>query len=855
MSDILSIGSSGVSAYQKALATVSNNIANVNTDGYSRQSVQIASNQPTQVGGGYLGTGVNFDSVKRQYDAFIDTNLRNSSSELAAQDPLLTYANRLIDIMGDQSIGLTSALNNFYQSARNLSSDPASTVQRSTFLRDADGLATRFRQLSGQIESLTVETKQAVDTTLGSINSITQQLAQINKQLGKHADVGDQPSELLDQRDVLLKNLADQIGIKTKFSSNGSVLVSVGDTIDQGILVQSDKSRDIGVQLSSNDTNKLEFTIDPYGKRESLPYVTTGKLGGIISFREQVLQPASNALNNLASKVAGQINSIHTQGIDAQGNLGKNLFSFIAGQENKASGIQVAIQDTAQVAAAGQFRITNSPLNTGSAQAQVDYIPPVYLGPTALNGPLLNGLSPAIGIATLQPSMDGVSSLGLVPAGTQDVVITLNQGSSSQSLQVMSRDGVHLLGANLSGAQLTSIMNTSQGMEEGATYSEASSAQVQSSSNYMGMDLFMGYKTGPVHTQVFDAKSGKALPDSVTPAVLSLDSTQLANQISAGSLTLNGVTLAIPAQQTPDLSSPASLANWLNSVTAQATPAVTASVDSNNPAHVLLQANDNSSEIRLGLSGSGTPASLGSLGLATSVYIKGASKDDLLFFATDTSSAGQSPASNFNISSQFGPMSTDLKQSLRTNPLKIDFGQVNPTTNTISYTISVASLNPDGSPVLDSNGKAVFQALAYRSMPTTGNPQIMFRGLKIDFTATPKSNDSFTVDGNQDGIGSNDNLLKLVALENAKVMPNNLTMTESYIESVNQVGNIAKQADISKQALTVVNTQAQQAHDSISGVSLDEEASSLVKFQQSYQANAKVMQIASQLFDTILGVR
>ena len=135
MSDLLSIGSSGVGAYQRALATVSNNIANVSTDGYTRQNVSLSSNQPRQLGNSYLGTGARFDTVQRQYDAFVESNLRNSNSDLESQKPLLSYVNRLIDVMGDESIGLTTAMNLFFESSRDLASDPASTVSRSTFLR------------------------------------------------------------------------------------------------------------------------------------------------------------------------------------------------------------------------------------------------------------------------------------------------------------------------------------------------------------------------------------------------------------------------------------------------------------------------------------------------------------------------------------------------------------------------------------------------------------------------------------------------------------------------------------------------------------------------------------------------
>ena len=205
MSDLLTIGSSGVNAYQRALATISNNIANVSTDGYARQDVAISSGTPRLIGNNYFGTGARFDAVKRQYDAFVESNLRNSNSDLESQKPIVTYVNRLIDVMGDQSIGLTSALNLFFQSARDLSTDPASTVARSTFLRDADGLAARFRQLAGQFDSLDTETRQKVETDVGQINSLTAQLAALNKQLVKHSDVANQPSELLDQRDLLLQ--------------------------------------------------------------------------------------------------------------------------------------------------------------------------------------------------------------------------------------------------------------------------------------------------------------------------------------------------------------------------------------------------------------------------------------------------------------------------------------------------------------------------------------------------------------------------------------------------------------------------------------------------------------------------
>jgi flagellar hook-associated protein FlgK len=159
MSDMLTIGSTAVAAYQRALGTVSNNIANVGTEGYVRQETSMAENMPRQQGKIYLGTGVNVAGIKRAYDQFLEQNLRNSSSEVNAQGPMVDYANRVVDIMGSDTVGLPPALDKFFGTARQLSVDPASTILRGQFLRDADGLASRFRELSTQMQGVDTETR------------------------------------------------------------------------------------------------------------------------------------------------------------------------------------------------------------------------------------------------------------------------------------------------------------------------------------------------------------------------------------------------------------------------------------------------------------------------------------------------------------------------------------------------------------------------------------------------------------------------------------------------------------------------------------------------------------------------
>ncbi|PIT82045.1 flagellar hook-associated protein FlgK [Limnohabitans sp. 15K] len=827
MSDLLSIGSSGVTAYQRALATVSNNIANVSTDGYTRQDVSLTSNQPRPLGNSYLGTGASFDAVQRQYDAFVESNLRNSNSDLASQKPLLSYVNRLIDVMGDESIGLTTAMNRFFEASRDLSSDPASVVTRSTFLRDAEGLSSRFQQLANQFELLDNETRQSVDTDVGQINSLTQQLGLLNKQMSKHSSVDSQPSELLDQRDRLLRELSGLIAVKTKFEPNGAVLVSVGDTLDQGILVQQSKTRAISVSQSGIDKNKLEFAIDAYGTPETMPGISSGKIGGVMTFREQVLNPASDSLDNLAQVMTREINAIHREGVDAEGLLGGDLFAFSADKPLQAAGMQMIVKDANRVAAAGQFRVIDNPLNSGTAQARIIYNAPDFAGPTALLGDLSMGQIPQIGSATVSTSASQTfASLGLVPVGTQDLSLTLKNPSATQTFQVLTRDGRHVLGRELNADQQSLLLKRSNGMEAGATYN-TTHLNASGAAAYLEMDIFMGAKADVGLVQQFNPATRELLTPQKTAAVLTSNNfVPSVGGIQAGALTLNG--RAMPALASAN--NLTAVVNWLNSETANT--GVTASAFDGKLV-LSRPAGNTTDDIRLGIGPNGTPADLNKLGFDTRISIKGGTTDDLLVFVTDSSGV----ASTASVSAQFGGIEGSMKQTLRASPLKVTFTSDN------SYKI------------VDTRTDTVVAERQLESNPTNAIPSLTYRGLRLEFSTAPKAGDVFNIDGNKDGIGNNETMLRMVALEDDAIMPGGLTITETYIERVNQVGSVARQSAIAEQALTVVYQQAQEARDGISGVSLDEEASALVRFQQAYQANAKVMQVAMALFDSILQVR
>jgi len=244
-----------------------------------------------------------------------------------------------------------------------------------------------------------------------------------------------------------------------------------------------------------------------------------------------------------------------------------------------------------------------------------------------------------------------------------------------------------------------------------------------------------------------------------------------------------------------------------------------------------------SGPIQLGF-GAGSPTQLAQLGFRTGAFVTGEVKDDLLIFVTGPGNAA--------VSATYSGQPADAKQNLRTQSLNVKFFQ-DPAKykGALYYTISSTDTTKPGlEPTVVA--ERIFN-------PEMLNPGVSFQGLNIAFTGVPKANDVFKLDGNKDGLGNNDNLLTISELE-TKAVVGSKTLTNSYIDQVNEMGNIARQATISQTALKVVNEQAIKSRDEISGVSLDKEAADLIRYQQAYQASAKVLQIASQLFEAVLRV-
>jgi flagellar hook-associated protein FlgK len=548
MSDILGISSGAISAYQRALSTVSNNIANVNTEGYSRQDVVLKDSAPKKLASMYVGTGVMLQNIRRQYDEFAESNLRNSNSDLSAQTPMVDYTKRVMDIMGDKSIGLSSALDDFFNAAGSLSADPASTVLRTSFLRSADGVASRFGELSGQLDLIATETKQGLKTVADKINTLTSQLALINQSMSRSPSLEGQPPELLDRRDLTLRQLSQLVRTKISFSENGSVTVSLGSTMTQGVVVQGLKSRPIGMDPSGANTTDL--ILDPYGATsEPLTTMTGGEIGGYQTFISQVLEPAQKNLNNLAKTFVAETNTIQKNGIDGYGQIGQDLFAISPTAPQAAAGIKLAISDGKRVATAAQFRVSEGNTNVTTTRATVKFDGHQTATPLS-NNRLVNNPHPSAGVMF---KVDGNREYAQVTSLAAGVKATfyMDGMEAGQNLQVLTRDGRQLLGQPLTETQKYQMLMPANGFEQNATYSDKYLNQIDPKA-YRGLDYFYGAKGEILYKQNYD-NSGAEGPKIPLPA--SLDTSRIDNvnfQIPAQALMLNNVALQrfVPLQGT-----------------------------------------------------------------------------------------------------------------------------------------------------------------------------------------------------------------------------------------------------------------------------------------------------------------
>lgn len=243
MANILNIGTSALLAFQRAMTVTGTNVANINTDGYSRQRVDLATQLPQYSGSGYVGSGVRVTNVRRQYDEFLAVRSRTSQSLVGDLEAFYRYAEQIDSSLADPDIGLNASLQNFFDSVQGLSNDPGSTATREVMLSESQSLVDRFHAIDRQLQEASLRVESDLAQGVSEVNRLTQEIARLGAQItsapGRQAGI--LPNDLLDKRDQLVSDLSKYLNVATLELDSGGINIYFGKgqplVLDQGSFI------------------------------------------------------------------------------------------------------------------------------------------------------------------------------------------------------------------------------------------------------------------------------------------------------------------------------------------------------------------------------------------------------------------------------------------------------------------------------------------------------------------------------------------------------------------------------------------------------------------------------------------
>ncbi|TDR79909.1 flagellar hook-associated protein FlgK [Paludibacterium purpuratum] len=362
MADIFSIGVTGLNAANVALATVSHNISNANTTGYTRQTVQQSALVPQNLGSNFVGMGVSVDSITRQYNKYLSDQVLTAQSSSSYYSAQLTQLNQIDNIMANTSAGLSPSLQNYFTSLQTLSQNPASVPSRQNVLASAQALVSQFQSIDSRLTQIQQGTNTQIVSAVGQINTLAGTIANLNKQISGLAPAGasNQPNDLLDKRDQAMSDLNKLVGATYVQESNGAydVFIGNGQTLVQGF-------NTLPLSTQPNATNPANVDItqpNPNGTVTVMPdfLFSGGSLGGLLNFRDNTLLQTKQTLGNIAIDFTTSMNYQSKLGLDLNGNAGTNMFTDLSGYaghpENAIANLQLLTGDPRLIAAASDMK-------------------------------------------------------------------------------------------------------------------------------------------------------------------------------------------------------------------------------------------------------------------------------------------------------------------------------------------------------------------------------------------------------------------------------------------------------------------------------------------------------------------
>lgn len=882
---LLSIGVTGLIANQSAIATTGNNIANANTPGYSRQEA-IFDTQPSQFrGGGFIGKGVEIDTIRRITDQFLTQQLRLDTASFNRLDTLANQVGQLDLLIANESTGLSGAFDSFFSSLQAAADSPTSLPARQLVLAQGELLAQRFNTLHARVVDQGGALNDQIRAYAPQVTELARGIASLNERIiqARSVSATDSPNDLLDQRDEALRQLSELVSYTTSVQDGDIVNVFIGGG---QALVLGTQSNDIIAVQNEFDPSRYELAVELGGA----PQIVTGsfkggQVGGLIEYRDQALDSAISGIGLLALSFTEVMNNQHRAGIDLDGAAGIDFFTPIDTEAAKKQRITAAAgniePDDRDVAVA----IDNIAALTGD-----EYIL------------RLSGAGP-LNYTVVRPSDGAVLEDGLL-LSTPPQTITTELGFSVELRAGSFQDG----DAYFVRPTRFSAANIDLNLTEASTLALGSPIRADASLGNSGSGVILPgglinvddvdiatlgafanpgalvppllirftsattydvldnsdptspqQLNPPLRNQPFAPnQSNPLLPfDSGASLLVSNAAVVTTAQVGAIGATSNGypgetitVTQLDANGGAPTTASVTALPNESAATIAariNTLPGVMATANTD----VTLQVNDNGagavSRIRLNGVDLTNPADGAVPSPLTPDFL--ADRINTLFAGsgiTALSTGAQLQVRSVNGDDlrfeQFAGDAGDSVQALEVNGVAAATVAAPGQELVIGGSVDIIS----ASDTTASSSGGIFAS-------PTPFPVPVYLGYQVEVTGAPDSGDEFTVNFNSGGIGDNRNALALVGLQTADVLGNGtLSILDAYGQLVAKVGAETSSASIDREAAESLLLQTKARRDSISGVNLDEEAAKLIQFEQAYNASAQIIAVARQLFDTLL---
>lgn len=797
MADLLVTATAGLRTFQTALNVTGHNVANVNTEGYSRQAVNIQAGTPQLTGGGYIGSGANAQSINRIYEGFLVDQINSSYSFQNRYKTSDIYSTQLNATLGDPNTGIFSSMEGYFQSWHNMANDP-STTSSPRFLLDAGStLQQQLQTYRNTRSDMHNQVNSAMVAVVEQVNNLAGQLVDVNSQLGALTKRNDlPPNDLLDKRDDLVKQLNKYMDVKVfqnpngtidVYSSNGKVPLITDNraitlSVDYNSLQKYD-SRTGSVVL--NDKQEVWIQQPGTGQRIVVTdYLKGGELAGATMFRKDQLSRAEDELGLSTVGMGILMNAQSRQGFDKGGIRGTDIFTLNSSVTLPAPYVNAYSTNAGTLA-----------LNvTGNASPNFSY-------KVTFNGATYDVTDASTGAA--------------IPGGTGVTFPQTFNGVTIKTLGGAAVGGDSFL-INTTSPKLMPNANSYANMNNTGTQSIATTGAPIA--NFAYKFTFNG-----TSYDITDAYSQASIATGITPAAL------------AAGVVYNGVNI------TSGVGTPAVGDNFTVYSTSDFYAGLeqTAYKDSRNSGTIP----NGAITVNLDRTGLSNNAS-------GSKYVANDLSNTADFDQVQKQLAKLQPRS---YSIGFDGKNYTVTDSRTGILVPITQGVDDPVGHPQTTTLRFEGLQVD----LDTSQGTVrpgdqFQ-VRFLNDGVIGFSQTM---LNPDMIAYRGSDTNMTANGGRPkGLGNNVNAANMASLQDKKVLLNySESVQGAYSLMAGNVGAYHQANKTNMATQDAIYNQLNQTQQGISGVNLDEEAANMMKFQQAYQAAAQIMQASQKMFDAIMGV-